>query len=276
MQYRNIRIDTRDGIKFVVFNRPEKKNSLSPETHEEMHDALTNLADDDEFRVLVLTGEGDSFCAGQDLERFFKANYDNPKQFERLRKVNFEWGEMLRLFPKPTIAMVNGWCIGAGFRVMGLCDLAVASDRAKFCLSEVNFARFPAGGATKVPADLLAPRDALYLILTGETIDAKKAEDMRLVNETVPHGKLLEATMALAGKLKEKDPATMMMAKHVFKRDLYMDYASAVEYENHASYLHSYLQKDVWVKEAIPSFLKGKYRPGVSTYKKSDSDESPT
>ena len=168
MSYQNIRVEDKNGVSFLVFNRPAKKNALSPEMHQEIFDALTKLSQDSSCRVLVLTGEGDSFCAGQDLGKFFKENYDNPAEYEKFGRLNFEWGEKLRLFPKPTIAMVNGWCIGAGLRIMCLCDLAIASEKATFVLSEINFGLIPAGGAAKATLDTISSRDAMYMALTGD------------------------------------------------------------------------------------------------------------
>jgi trans-feruloyl-CoA hydratase/vanillin synthase len=268
MEYKYVELNNEDEVLFLTFNRPEKKNALSPEMHVEINDAISRLADDRSFRVLVLTGKGDSFCAGQDLQKFFKENYDKPFEYEKFGKLNAEWGEKLRLFPKPTIAMVNGWCIGAGLRIMALCDLAVASQQATFVLSEINFGLIPAGGASKATTELVPFRDAMYMAMTGNKINAEEACRMRLVNTVVSHDKLKDETVNLANKLKEKDPVALMMTKIILKKTRTLEYPSAVEYELLASHRHSYLQKDEWVKKAIPSFLEGKFKPGKGTYKK--------
>jgi feruloyl-CoA hydratase/lyase len=271
--YQNIRVDDREGVRFLIFNRPAKKNALSPEMHLEIFDALRLLAEDPSCRVLVLTGEGDSFCAGQDLGKFFKEKYDNPEEYEKFGRLNFEWGERLRLFPKPTIAMVNGWCIGAGMRIMCLCDLAVASDRSRYVLSEINFGLIPAGGTSKATLDSIAFRDAMYMALTGDLVSAEEADRMRLVNKVVPHEKLLEETMTLAGKLKEKDAIALMMTKSIIRKVRQFDYPTAVEYELMASHRHSFLQKRDWVDKGIPDFLEGRYKPGLESYKKKEPKE---
>ncbi len=126
--------------------------------------------------------------------------------------------------------MVNGWCIGAGLRIMCLCDLAIASERATFVLSEINFGLIPAGGASKATLDTISSRDAMYMALTGDRVSAAEADRMRLVNKAVPHEKLLEETMMLAQKLKEKDAVALMMTKTIIKKVRQFDYPTAVEY----------------------------------------------
>ena len=269
--YQNIRLEDRAGTRILVLNRPAKKNAISPEMHVEINDAITKLAADDSCRVLILTGEGDSFCAGQDLGKFFKEKYDDPAEYEKFGRLNFEWGEKLRLFPKPTIAMVNGWCIGAGVRIMCLCDLAIASERAKFVLSEINFDLIPAGGTSKAVLDTIAFRDAMYMALTGDQVSAEVADRMRLVNRVVPHERMIEETLALAEKLKEKDPIALMMTKAMIRKVRQFDYPTAVEFELLSSHRHSFLQKDEWVKKGIPDFLEKKYKPGRESHKREES-----
>lgn len=259
--YKLIRVERKEDAAFLILNRPEKKNAMSPEMHTEISDALARLANDESFKVLVVTGTGDSFCAGQDLKKYFKENFDKPKEYEKIGRINAEWGEALRVFPKPTIAMVNGWCIGAGLRVMCLCDLAIASEKAVFILSEINFGLIPAGGVSRVITAAVSERDAMYMSLTGDRVTAAEAEKMRLVNKTVPHDNLLEETMALCRKLAEKDPTALMMTKIMLKRVRNMDYREAVEYELLMSHRHSYLQRNKWVEQGIGELLQGKNKP---------------
>lgn len=263
--YQLIKLDRRGDAMFLVLNRPEKKNAMSPEMHLEIKDALGRLSGDDSFRVLVVTGAGDSFCAGQDLKKFFQENFDRPKEYERIGRLSSEWGEMLRVFPKPTIAMVNGWCVGAGLRVMCLCDLAVASDRAVFILSEVNFGLIPAGGVARVITETVSAKDAMYMALTGDRVSAEDAARMRLVNKTVPHESLLDETMALCKRLSEKDPTALMLTKQMLKRVRNMGYAEAVEYELLMSHRLSYLQGNKWVEKGIGELLGGKGKPTPET-----------
>ena len=266
MNYERLSITKTSGIVTIRINRPEKKNAMDPVMHREMGAALGELKSDDSARVLVLTGTGDSFCAGQDLKAFFAESFDDPLRARTISTEAMDWAETLRLFPKPTIVAVNGWCIGGGLRVMGLCDIAIASDRAQFGLSEINFGNFPAGGSMKVAMELLSHRDVLYMALTGDFIDAATAERLRLVYKTVPHGHLMDEVYAIAKKLKEKNPVALMIAKEVFWRDKQMSYSDAVEYELAKQAELSYLQKGEWVREGIDRFVKGSYKPAFESY----------
>lgn len=242
---------------------------MSPQMHREMLDAWTRLAEDDEVRVVIMTGKGDSFCSGQDLKEFFAETYGDPQKARKITALAMQWAEKLRLCPKPTIAAVNGWCLGGGLRIMALCDLAIASDKAVFGLPEVNFGIFPAGGALKAAMEVLSHRDAMYLALTGERITAQEADRIRLVNRVVAHDRLMEECRALGRKLAEKNPVALMMTKEVFWRDKYMQFPEAVDWELANFSVLSYLQGGEWVKEGVGQFIEGKYKPGMGTsYKK--------
>lgn len=266
LSYQRIAVSREGAIATIRLDRPEKKNAMDPAMHREMGAALADLKADAKVRVLVLTGTGDSFCAGQDLKAFFAENFDDPLQARKVTGEAMHWADVLRLFPKPTIAAINGWCIGGGLRVMGLCDIAVASDRAQFGLSEVNFGNFPAGGSMKMTMELLSHRDVLYMALTGDFIDAATAERLRLVTRTVPHDRLTAEVDSIARKLAKKNPVAMMIAKEVFWRDKQMGYAEAVEWELAKQAELSYLQKGEWVRQGIRQFVRGDYKPAYGSY----------
>ena len=268
MELKAVKVERDGGVATVTLNRPEKKNAMSPQMHRDMCQLLPELRDDRDVRVIVLTGAGDSFCAGQDLKEFFAETYGKPEEAQKVTRLAMEWGEHLRLMTKPTIARVNGWCFGGGLRVMGLCDIALASDRAVFGLSEINFGIFPAGGALKVPVELLSHRDALYLTLTGDRISAAEAEKIRLVNRAVPHDTLDAEVAGLCKKLIEKNPVALMLAKKVFWRDKFMHYDEAVDWELANIDVLSQMTAGEWVKEGIQQFLEGKYKPGESSYRR--------
>lgn len=255
-----------DGVLSVFFNRPEKRNAMSPELHKEMLEVLSSVRDDENARVVVLSGKGESFCAGMDLEKFFLEQRSNPSKMDESRRTSREWMNLLRTMPKVTIAAVNGWCFGAGIRVLGLCDIAFASDRATFGLSEINFGIIPAGGVMKTIADQLGWRDALYLALTGEPIDAKTAEKIRLVNRVVPHEKLYGEVYAVAAKVKRHNPIAVQTAKEVFQRVRYMDDSAAWDYEIAKTEELNYLQKGEWVDVALKKFKEKQFKPGLKSY----------
>jgi len=268
MELTTIRVERADGIVTITLNRPEKKNAMNPRMHTEMRDTLRELRDDRDVRVIVLTGAGDSFCAGQDVKEFFAETYGKPEEASRIHRIALEWAELLRVMDKPTIARVNGWCLGAGLRLMGLSDIALASDRAVFGLPEINFGGFPALGALKVAMELLSHRDALYLTLTGDRLSAGEAEKLRLVNRAVPHAALDAEVAALCQKLRDKSPVALMLAKKVFWRDKFMHYAEAVDWELANSAVLSQLTSGEWVKEGVRQFLEGQYKPGMEPYRR--------
>ncbi|HVA41578.1 MAG TPA: enoyl-CoA hydratase-related protein, partial [Candidatus Binataceae bacterium] len=144
--YKTVLIERQDGVTWVTLNRPEKRNAMSPELHYEMDDALARLAADGETRVLVLTGAGDAWCAGQDLRLYFRGTEGNPEERRRANTASHSWRwERLSEFPRPTIAMVNGFCFGGGFTQLCAVDFVIAAEEATFGLSEVNWGIIPGG-----------------------------------------------------------------------------------------------------------------------------------
>ena len=267
--FETIRIDKADGITTLMFNRPEKKNAMSPQLHREMREALEILEDDEETRVLVLTGAGDSFCAGQDLHEFFAKLEDKPIERRRASKISAEWqGVKLRLFAKPTIAAVNGWCFGGAFIPMAACDLAIAAEEAKFGLSEINFGNFPGGQVTVALEKLLRPRDFLYYAMTGETFDGRTAAAMGLVNFAVHRKDLDDAVRKLAGKLLEKDPVALRQVKEVYKYGEQMNWEQAYAWAMAKGNELTFHQDGAWVNKGIAQFRDKKYKPGLGSFKK--------
>jgi len=266
--YKTVKVEKEDGITWVILNRPEKRNAMSPQLHFEMVDVLVELESDDETRVLVLTGAGDSWCAGQDLKEFFQELDDKPVERRRAEWATHEWRwRNLLTFPKPTIAMVNGYCFGGGFTQLIACDIAIAAEDAIFGLSEINFGIFPGGLVSRVIADAMSYRDALYYSLTGDTFTGKQAAEMRLVTYAVPRDKLREETVKLCQKLMEKNPAALRATKEVFKTCRNMDYTLAEEYIGAKIVALQATDPEKGRNKGIDQFVKEKkYRPGLESY----------
>ena len=267
-EYQTVKIEREDGITWVILNRPEKRNCMNPQMHFEMSEILRELETDAETQVMVLTGAGDAWCAGQDLKQFFRELDNDPVGRWRAGQATSEWRfDRLYLFPKPTIAMVNGYCFGGAFTQLFSCDFAIAAEDATFGLSEVNWGIIPGGIVTKVVADALAYRDALYYIMTGDPFDGKQAAAMRLINYAVPRDRLREETVALCNKLKSKNPATVRACKEAYKVIRTMDYTQAKYWlEAKASWLGAIDQED-GRNQGIRQFVDEKrYRPGLGAY----------
>ena len=223
------------------------------------------------FRSLVLTGAGEAFSAGMDLKEYFReTDHLTPDERARIFRVNAQWQwRRLRFYPKPTIAMVNGWCFGGAFTPMIACDLAVAAESAVFGLSEINWGIIPAGIVTKAVAEAIGQRDALYYIMTGETFDGAQAARMRLVNEAVPAAQLRARVGALARTLLEKNPTTLKAAKHAYHRVRTMSWDDAEDYLFAKMDQMRFLDPEKGRDKGMSQFLDDKsYRPGLGTYRR--------
>ncbi len=175
-------VDVNGASATITMNRPDKKNAMNPQMHRDMNAALDAVEKAGSVKALVVTGVGDSFSSGMDLEECFLQPFDDPQLFYRTNLVALRWFKRLKAFPAVTIAKVNGYAFGGGFLVTGLCDLAVAAENIKFGLSEINFGIFPAGGATWAATHNLPRKLALFFILTGDTLSGREGEAYGLVN----------------------------------------------------------------------------------------------
>src|SRR5438309_1059411 len=230
-EFKTVKVEKEDGITWVILNRPEKRNAMNPQLHYDMLDALTEIEVDKDTKVLVITGAGPSWCAGQDLREYFRGTDNNPLERRKASWASQEWRwRRLFWFPKPTIAMVNGFCFGGAFTPLIACDFAIAAEDATFGLSEVNWGIFPGGLVSRVLAEAVNYRDAMRYILTGDPFDGKQAADMRLGTWAVPRERLRDETVALAQKLLKKNPHTLRAAKEVYKACKTMDFWQAEEY----------------------------------------------
>ena len=262
--YETLLVETVDGVTRVTLNRPEKRNAMSPKLHEEMSDALERLAYDDDTRVLVITGAGESFCAGMDLKEVFYDNLDNPSAKARITKAAQWRSHALRLFPKPTIAEVNGWCFGGAFTIVASCDIVVAAHEATFGLSEVNFGKIAGGLVSKAISECLNPRDALYYVLTGDTFDGKEAEKIKFATRSVPLADLRTTVDEIAGKLKAKNPTVVSAAKEAYKHVSTMSYEQAYAWLNAMSVALDHRSGTAW-KTGVEKFKEGEFKPGLDS-----------
>ena len=269
-RYETVLIEKEDGITWLIMNRPEKRNAMSPQLHVEMDDALAELAVDPQTQVLVLTGAGDAFCSGQDIKLYFRANDDAPAARAKARHASNQWRwHRLSTFPQPTIAMVNGYCFGGGFTQVCACDLAVAADDALFGLSEVNWGILPGGIVSWNVAQTLNLRDGMYYALTGDTFDGKKAKDMGFINFSFPRNELKHETIKLAQKLMEKSPAVLRYTKEALRAVRFMNEPQAADYLNAKSDALRFVDKEDSRTQGMRQFLDDKsYRPGFGPFRR--------
>jgi len=260
-----------NNIAWVSFNRPEKRNCMSPKLNRRMTEVLDELEFREDVGVLVLKGEGTAWSAGMDLKEYFRET--EALGLGGIRKAQREaygWWRRLRWYQKTTIAMVNGWCFGGGYGPLFACDLAYCADEAQFGLSEINWGILPGGGATKVATTLMPMRTAMYHALLGETMDGQTAARAGLVNESVPLAQLEARVTEVAGKLLQKNWVTLKAAKDAVRRVQEMTYDNAEDYLVRLQEAVNFLDKTEGRKEGIRQFVDEKsYKPGLGAYDKS-------
>jgi trans-feruloyl-CoA hydratase/vanillin synthase len=269
-KYETIKIEREGGITWVILNRPDKRNAMSPQLHLDMDDALDELSTDTETEILILTGAGEAFCAGQDIRLYFRGTEQDPKTRAKARRASNQWRwQKLSTFPKPTIAMVNGFCFGGGFTQVTACDFAVASDDATFGLSEVNWGILPGGIVSWNVVQMMNFRDAMYYAMTGDTFNGKEAKQMGFINKSVPKDKLREETVALAKKLMEKAPTVLQYTKEGIRAVRFMNEPQAADYLNAKSDALKYNDKENSRQQGMKQFLDDKtYRPGLGHFQR--------
>ncbi|MBB3919483.1 p-hydroxycinnamoyl CoA hydratase/lyase [Rhizobium fabae] len=258
------------GIAWVSFNRPEKRNAMSPTLNRRMMEVLDELEFRADVGVLVLSGEGTAWSAGMDLKEYFRETEAHGLQGTRkAQRESYGWWRRLRWYQKPTIAMVNGWCFGGGYGPLFACDLAFAADEAKFGLSEINWGILPGGGAAKVAAELTSFRNAMYHALTGENIDGRKAAEWGFVNESLPLAQLKARVTDVANILLQKNPVALKATKDAIRRVREMTYDNAEDYLVRAQEAANSYDNE-GRKEGIKQFIDDKtYKPGLGAYDKS-------
>ena len=254
-------------VAWVKFNRPEKRNAMSPQLNRQMMRVLDDLEFRDDVGVVVLAGEGTAWTAGMDLKEYFRETEATGLAGTRkAQRESYGWWRRLRWFQKPTIAMVNGWCFGGGYSPLFACDLAFASDDAKFGLSEINWGILPGGGASKVAVELLSFRRAMYHAMLGENIDGRTAAEWGLVNESLPADRLQARVTEVAEALLQKNPIALKATKDAIRRVRDMSYDNAEDYLVRAQEAANSFDNE-GRKEGMRQFLDDKtYKPGLGTY----------
>ncbi|HKS47509.1 MAG TPA: p-hydroxycinnamoyl CoA hydratase/lyase [Amycolatopsis sp.] len=263
-----VEIDDDHGIGWVYFNRPEKRNAMNPKLNFEMFEVLDALEGEDRVKVVVLTGTGAAWSAGMDLKEYFRETDGKPRWVQhRVRGQGTNWQHRKLLnYPKPTIAMVNGWCFGGAFIPLVACDLAIASVDAQFGLSEVNWGVTPGNLVTRALAEVIPTRDAMYHIMTGKPFDGRKAEQMRLVNEAVPAEQLRERTIEIAGELSSLSQWVVHGTKMGFRHSRLMSWEAAEDFL-YAKHDQAILFDEQARAKGMQGFLDDKtYRPGLGTH----------
>lgn len=218
--------EDREGIAFLTMNRPLQMNLLTGEMLDALQSALDTIANASNVRVVVLSGAGKAFCAGHDLKEI-RELHEQPKIEQLFRKCSRMMMSIVRL-PQPVIARVQGAAAAAGCQLVAQCDLAVASEAAKFATPGVTWGFFCSTPGVAVGRNLQR-KHAMEMLLTGDLIDAKRALEWGLVNRVVPAEQLDAEVERLARRIVEKPPTTVAAGKHAFYQQMDLGLERAYE-----------------------------------------------
>lgn len=234
MAYNTILVKKEAGVASVILNRPERLNAINEELTEELNSALDEVDRDDEVRVVVLTGAGRAFCAGADLstgagrERIREETHGETIR-RSLRHGPPLTGLKLQRLEKPTIAMVNGAAVGAGFGWALACDMRTGSEQTRFRVAFTTIGLIPGTGDAWLLPRLVGVAKAAEFLFSGDFIDAQEAYRVGLLNKLVPHENLEAETMALARRLAANPPIALRLNKLLLYKGLETDLESALE-----------------------------------------------
>ncbi len=240
-----------DNIGLLTINRPEKMNAISAGLTAELAQLLDEIEEDDELRVLIVTGEGEkAFVAGADIEELVDRDARMGRRVTQERQALFARLESLSI---PVIAAVNGYALGGGLELALACNIRICSENAQFGAPEVKLGIIPGDGGTQRLPRLVGLGRAMEMILTGDFIDAQEAHRTGLVNKVVPAEDLIESAMELARTIASRPPLAVMYAKEAVNRSQEGDSAAGFTLE---SYLHALLCTTEDKKEGVAAFLE--------------------
>lgn len=236
---------------YITVNRPDAMNALSNALVEEFDKAFDLVEQDEEVRVLIITGAGEkAFMAGADIKELEKRDFVLGRQQTKRRQEVFNRIAEMRI---PVIAAINGFALGAGLELAVACTLRVACDEARLGSPEVNLGIIPGDGATQRLPRLVGFGRAMEMVLTGDFVDAAEAHRIGLVNKVVPREELMETAKKLASKIASKAPLAVQCAKEAVNRSMEVGIYEGLAHE---SYLHAFTCATEDKKEGVAAFLE--------------------
>jgi 2-(1,2-epoxy-1,2-dihydrophenyl)acetyl-CoA isomerase len=252
MAYDCIRYEVRDSVATIALNRPEALNALTDEMKRELLDALKTAERDEAVRAILLTGEGRGFCAGEALNQEL-VKLEAPPVDRTLRDFYHPVIEKMRSIDKPIVAAVNGTCAGAGVSLALAADLRLAADKASFVMAFVKIGLVPDAGGTFFLPRLVGMGKALEMCMTGDKVDGAEAERIGLVNRVVPHDRLMEESMALAGRLAKLPTKAIGLMKRALNRSFDRPLEEQLSYE---ADLQAIAARSEDFREGVRAFLE--------------------
>jgi enoyl-CoA hydratase len=250
VSYETVLVEREGAVAVVTVNRPERRNALNSRVRAEILAALDELRGDDSVRVVVFTGAGEkAFVAGADIAEFAERTPLEQREAMTGRRVFDE----IAAFPKPTLAMINGFCLGGGCELALACDVRMASDAAKLGQPEINLGIIPGGGGTQRLPRVVGTGQAMRLVLSGEIIDAAEALRIGLVDVVHPAAELRERLMDFARGIAAKSPVALRMAKAAVHAAAEMPLAAGLAYETEL-FVTCFASEDR--REGVAAFLE--------------------
>lgn len=221
MEFNILRLTLEGPVAQITISRPQALNALNSRFFDEMDACISGLSENPDIRALIITGEGKAFVAGADIAEMVSMNPDEARQFSAKGQAVFNrLGEL----PFPVIAAINGFALGGGMELAMACDFRIASSNAKFGQPEVNLGLIPGYAGTQRLPRLTNLADALYLLTTGEVIDAATALQMRLVQKVTEPEALADEARRLATLIASKGPLAVRLVKQVTRRGFGLAY----------------------------------------------------
>lgn len=253
-------LSSREGrVAILTIHRPDKLNALNDEVRVDLLAALAEIEQDESVGVVVITGSGEkSFIAGADIGEFAGRSPFDQRFAMRSPRIF----DIMASYPKPVIAMINGFCLGGGCELSMSCDMRIASDKARFGQPEINLGLIPGGGGTQRLPRLVGMGHAMRMILSGDMIPAAEAKEIGLVDLVFPAEELRAKTLELAQKIASKSPLTLKVAKEALRASEKLAIEDGISYERDLFCL-CFSSKDK--EEGVAAFLEK--RPAAWTGK---------
>lgn len=250
----NVLLEIRDGVSYVTMNRPESMNAMNAGLLADLSEVLRHCESNQAVRVLVLKGAGRAFCAGGDVRWMLATQKTDPSWPACIHDLGGKLNQvilLIRNMPKPVIASVHGFAIGAGFSLALACDWRLAAEGAKFIQAYVNLGLTPDGGSTYFLTMLLGQAKAMELICTGRTVEAAEALELGLLNEVTPQEVLAAKTAELAGMMAQGPAVAYGQAKKLV-------------YEAHRQTLAEQLVKEQ--ESIVKTTMSRDFREGLAAF----------
>ena len=235
MEYEDLLLEKEGDVAILTLNVPDKLNAISGKMGRNLPLAADEIAQDDEVRVVILTGAGRGFCSGADVSSMARpaagGTAEVPSRYSRLQYTGYPFSDVFPKLEKPSIAAVNGACVGGGLSLALSCDIRIASETARFGVAQVARGLVPDFGLTHYLPLAVGVSKALELMYTAEMFDAPEAERIGVVSKVVPLDDLMNAARELAGKIAQQAPLSVELTKKMVWRGLFDGLARQLDLE---------------------------------------------